>query len=95
MTCPPEVSGQVLDILRIGLLNITVFGSQGDASRCAAEAYHLHNLPSLLGAYSSGQLKYYIEVEQPEFVKLVGDDNIVMFEPHWEALRSFCRGTVD
>jgi hypothetical protein len=89
MNCPNEVSNSVLEILRIGILRIRVFGFEGNASRCASEADHLHNLPGLLISYQPGALKYYLEVEQPIFVEKSQGTSIADFEKHWEQLKTY------
>jgi hypothetical protein len=88
MTCPVEIALPILQIIRIGLLNIRSFGWSGKASRCAAEADHLHNLPQLLESYSRQSLDYYLDVEQPIFVKEASGEGIDEFHVHWDALRA-------
>ena len=50
-TCPAEVSEILLEILGWGLVVIRLQGWEGQAARCAVDADHLHNLPSLLADY--------------------------------------------
>src|SRR4051812_31610260 len=80
MNCPDEISKPILQIMSIGLLNIRAFGSAGNASRCSVEADHLHNLPRLLASYSPELLKFYLDVEQPIFVKDTAGEGLVLFE---------------
>ncbi|SPE58688.1 hypothetical protein SBV1_2790012 [Verrucomicrobia bacterium] len=89
MTCPPEVSSAIAQILRIGILNIRAFAFQKNAARCAAEADHLHNLPQLLVSYSPKLLDFYLDVEQPAFLRDTNSLGVGQFEVHWEALRTF------
>ena len=89
MNCPTEVSKPVLEILRIGILRIRAFGFEKDASRCASEADHLHNLPGLLISYQPGALKCYLEVEQPIFVEKSQGRSVADFEKHWAQLKAY------
>jgi hypothetical protein len=84
MNCPPAIADVVLQILRIGLLHIRESGWQNDAVACAAQADHLHNIPSLLTDYSPELLLYYWQVERPH----VNDTNPMWtaFHPLWESL---------
>jgi hypothetical protein len=88
MNCPVEVSEPILEIIKAGLLNIRSL-ARSNGPRCAVEADHLHNLPGVLSSYTPDLLKYYLEVEQPIFVKSTEGEGIGRFEEHWKALRSF------
>ena len=88
MNCPIEVSEPILQIISLGLLNIRAL-ARSNGVRCAAEAYHLHNLPGLLRSYKPDLLKYYVEIEQPEFVKNVAGEGIGHFQEHWKVLREY------
>src|SRR3954467_11677357 len=87
MACPPEVSRIVLAMLQTGLLRIRSLAWSGEADRCAAEADHLHNLPSLLAGYSEELLYYYWDVERPAYMDQVPPDQLAQWEPHWQELR--------
>lgn len=89
MKCPDEISEPLLEILKFGLLNIRYYGGKGDSERCSIEANHLHNIPGMLRLYSPEMLDYYLDGEQPEFVKNSGNVNLGPFESSWERLRSF------
>src|SRR5882724_9716837 len=64
--CPPEIADILLDIIQQGLLGIRACS---DIRRSQIEANHLHNLPSLVKAFSWGRLRYYLEIEKPEYVR--------------------------
>lgn len=90
--CPVEIEAALLKILSLALVNIRGFGmTEPDAARCAAEADHVHNLPSLIGSYSAGALGYYLDVCVPEYVRLVGQNSgtAKLFQPLWEKLREY------
>src|SRR5688572_21221380 len=89
MNCPVEVSKPILEIIRIGLLNIRAFAGSKKVSRCAVEADHLHNLPGVLARYTPDLLRFYLEVEQPIFLENIPTEDAGPFEEHWKALRGF------
>ncbi len=89
MTCPPEIAAVLLDILGHGLLSCRAAGWGGDASRCADEADHLHNVPALLANYSPELLRYYWDVERPSFAARCDADALAWWEPLWDRLRPF------
>lgn len=88
MNCPPDVENALLEILRIGLLQVRNSAWEGDPQRCAVEADHLHNLPQLLQQFSLETLRYYYEVERPAYIDQC-PDAVHLFEPHWETLAEF------
>ena len=77
MNCPPAIAEVLLQILHEGLLRIRSSGWQNDVARCAREADHLHNLPSLLSNYSPERLRYYWEAERT---------GVEPFAAHWARL---------
>jgi hypothetical protein len=91
MSCPDEIAEVVLEMLQVGLLRIRSLGWDKNPIRCAVEADHLHNLPSLLKNYSPDLLKYYLEVERPCYIQAMPpDDERAAFSPLWERLAVFC-----
>jgi hypothetical protein len=89
MNGPPEVAEIVLEILRIGLLRIRAAGWRGDAHRCAVEADHLHNLPSLLTHFSPEVLRFYWDTERPLFLNESDGDALTQFAESWNRLARF------
>jgi hypothetical protein len=89
MNCPPEIARILLEILGAASLRIRAAGWAGDASRCAVEADHIHNLPALLADYSGEGLAYYWQVEKPAFERQCGDGELAHFQPLWAELRRF------
>ena len=89
MHCPEEVQTIVTRILEVGLLRCRAAAWSGDAARCAIEANHLHNLPSLLNEFSAEKLKYYWDTERAGFVEASSDVTISEFYPLWDALRQY------
>jgi hypothetical protein len=92
MHCPPEIANVLLEILRVGILQIRQAGWQGDSRRCAREADHLHNLPGLLADYSPELLATYYQVEVPAFRSQSTPAALVNFEPLWEQLVPYAAG---
>ena len=78
----------VSEILQLGFLRIRQIGWSGNASRCAIEADHLHNLPQVLLGPSSALLSFYWEVEKPAFEANSSDADLAMFRPLWAELQS-------
>lgn len=90
MNCPPAIAALVLEIFQTAILRIRGLGwSDANASLCALEADHVHNLPGLLKQYSPELLKYYWDVERPSFISQseAARHNVQGFEPLWESLR--------
>jgi hypothetical protein len=88
MNCPPEVAEILLKILDEGLIRIRALGWSGDPQRCALEADHLHNLPSLIAKFSRERLEYYWKAERPGFIEASSRNGLTGFEPLWERLHS-------
>jgi hypothetical protein len=88
MTCPSAVAAILLDILAHGLLRIRAAAASGDAARAVIEADHLHNLPALLQHYSPQLLRYYWEVERPDYAARIGPGADAEWESLWCALRA-------
>ena len=86
MQCPPEIAELVHDTLRIGILRIRSNGWSQNPERCAIEADHLHNLPALLNDYRPELLDYYLRVERMNFRAKSVSEDIVCFQPLWDAL---------
>ncbi len=81
MTCSPEVSQLLLEILTIGLLRIRAMGWSDDAERCAIEADHIHNVPDLLAHFSAERLVYYWDVERNSYIKQTSPTQLSVWEP--------------
>jgi hypothetical protein len=86
MRCPSETAEIITGILRTGLLHIRALGFNGAAERCAIEADHLHNLPSLLMDYDPKLLDYYWRVERIAYIKHSSREDAAGFEALWIAL---------
>lgn len=88
MTCPPAIADLLLAILAEGVLRCRSAGWAGDAARCAIEADHIHNLPSLIEEFSPEALHYYWEVERPAYLQqtTVAGISPATFEPFWQQL---------
>jgi hypothetical protein len=69
METPPFIQESLLRILKHGLLNIRYYAEGKNLERCAIEANHLHNIPSLLETFSVDLLKFYIDIEMREYVR--------------------------
>jgi hypothetical protein len=87
MNCPEEIAEIVLEIVRIGLLNLRASGWSGDGLLCAVESDHIHNLPILLERYSPEMLRYYWDVERTSYATQVPAARLAVWEPLWRRLR--------
>ena len=86
MNCPTAIAEILLEILQTGLLRIRALGWENDAAACAREADHLHNLPTLLTAYTPELLLYYWNVERPNFAERRDRASLEGFAPLWDRL---------
>ncbi len=89
MTCPDEIADILCEILEQAILRIRAAGWEKNLSRCAIEADHVHNLPSLLIHYSPDRLKYYWEAERSSFLKQSSPDEALGYIPLWNRLAEF------
>jgi hypothetical protein len=88
MSCPHEIAEIILEILSLGLLEVRYLAWTEDATRCGAEADHIHNLPALLLRYSPELLVHYWEVERVSYMSLVSADRLAVWEPLWRRLQT-------
>jgi hypothetical protein len=91
MNCPSEVSEIIIEIVQTGILMIRDAGWSGDAGRCALEADHIHNLPTLLKNYSPELLKSYWDVEKPSYLMRLPASEMsgTLFEMLWQRLSCY------
>jgi hypothetical protein len=83
MQTPPIIQASVLRILKLGLLNIRSYAEAKNLERCAIEANHLHNIPSLLDKFSIQLLKFYMDVEMPQYVRETNNQVLEEFRHSW------------
>jgi hypothetical protein len=89
MMCPPDVAAILLEILGQGLLQARAAGWGGDAARAAAEADHVHNLPTLIAHFTPAALGYYWDAERPAYLAAASPDQTAIFRPLWDRLQSY------
>ena len=89
MNCPAEIEHALLEILRVGILQVRSSGWDGDAQRCVIESDHIHNLPHVLDQFSFEALRYYYDVERRVYVATGPAGAARSFERHWEVLAEF------
>ena len=75
----------LLEIVRVGLLNIRNFAFAGRVHEAAVEADHLHNIPEILVSRSDVLLQYYLRVSRAAF-KSECTWTYAQFEPLWSQL---------
>jgi hypothetical protein len=86
METPPIIQASLLRILKYGLLNIRYYSEGKNLERCAIEANHLHNIPSLIETFSVDLLKFYIDTEMPQYVRETNNQVPEEFRRAWIAL---------
>lgn len=86
MQCPPEIARILTQLVATGLLRIRALGWSANAERCAVEADHLHNLPTLLADFRPELLTFYLDVERVAFIQQSSPEEVEGFEPMWTAL---------
>lgn len=86
-TLPEKVRSAFLEILRDTLLIIRNNPSISDF--CSTLAYHAHNLPGLLRDPSPALLRYYWEIERPDFLHSMEARGraISIFEKSWQIIQ--------
>jgi hypothetical protein len=87
MSCPEEIGEIIIEILKVGLVEIRASGWNGKSRLSATEADHLHNPPTLLERYSPELLLYDWGVERPSSMNQVKIDRLVVWEPLWRRLK--------
>jgi hypothetical protein len=89
MNTPPIVQASLLTILKFGLLNIRYHAERKSSERCAIEANHLHNIPGLLENFSIDLLKFYIDIEMPQYVRETDDRILAEIRSAWVGLHKW------
>ena len=80
-----EVKTAIASILKRGLLLIRSV-CKDNPELAKAEAYHLHNLPHLLASFSLTLLRYYADIERPDYLHTVGPDPGRAYEEQWKIM---------
>jgi hypothetical protein len=86
MNTPPIVQASLLKILGFGLLNIRHHAELKNSERCAIEANHLHNIPGLLENFSIDLLKFYVDIEKPQYARETNDQVLAEIRSAWAEL---------
>ncbi len=82
-----ELKDVLQEILTTGLLRIRALAWSGDATRCAIDADHIHNLPHLLVQCDSDGLAYYWDVERTSYIDQSEPEHVRTWEPLWQRLQ--------
>jgi hypothetical protein len=86
MNIPPTIEASLLSILKFGLLNIRYHAERKNAERCAIEADHLHNIPGLLQNFSVDLMRFYIDIEMPQYIREIDGQVIADIRSAWAVL---------
>jgi hypothetical protein len=73
----------VLNIVRVGLLQIRNRASLGEARYCEIEADHLHNLPSVVREESRALLQDYYLRQRRDYLDRVDPDIAALYSAYW------------
>ena len=73
-------------ILKLGLLNVRREAWHKNSERCAIEADQLHNIPGFLEDFSIDLLKYYVDIERPQYVRETDDQVLEEIRNAWTDL---------
>jgi len=79
-----EIKQILLNILQIGILNARAAAWGNDSERCAIEADHIHNLPSLVRDLEMKRLLYYYDISRSSFIHQ--SSNTKLFDRDWARL---------
>ena len=69
MKCPDEINQHLMNILKIGVLNIRSLIAKEQYGLCSIEANHIHNIPALIQDYSPELLIFYLDVEAQQYLR--------------------------
>ena len=86
MNSPPIVQASLLKILKFGLLNIRHYAEDKNFERCGIEANHLHNIPGLLENFSVDLMRFYIDIEMPQYIRETDGQVIADIRSAWAVL---------
>lgn len=82
-----EVDNIILNIIKLGINNIFDFTNGKDFESVYVEAYHIHNLPSVLTTNKKNELiKYYLEIECKQYLKEGNINSKKKFKANWKQL---------
>jgi hypothetical protein len=60
-----------------------------DAVSAQVEAHHVHNLPHLLSDFSVKLLRYYWDIERPDYIRHAKADFAKTHEDDWKTIKEF------
>ena len=94
--CPADVADALTNILRESILLIRMAGNADNADYCAAEANHIHNLPSLLRCYDRAKMQRYLAWAQTDYMSDFRERfhrQPTEFVSQWQRLEKFLSDT--
>lgn len=82
-----ELEDIIIDIILIGVDNIGSYMDNKDYRNIYIEAYHIHNLPSIITSNEKKELiKYYQEIEKRQYLKECQKNAKKKFKNTWKKL---------
>ena len=87
-----ETDVVLINIIKIGVNNMLIFANIKDYKNIFIEAYHIHNLPSIIIAKKKEELiKYYLKVECKQYSRDANKVAKQKFENTWKKLRNLIK----
>ena len=86
-----EVKDALTEIVYYGILLIRSEARAGNATRCAIEAEHLHNLPNLINNYSDEHLLCYYPNEVTSYLAATKSVNVNCYRPAWAIIDQYLK----
>jgi hypothetical protein len=80
-----EITACLLEIIRIGLLNIRILAAAGRMRECAIEADHLHNIPETILSNNIELVIAYMDFDRTTFMAACTSSS-QQFMPFWERI---------
>lgn len=87
-----EIDVVLIDIIRIGVNNILNFMNVKDYNNIFIEAYHIHNLPSIITSKTEKELiGYYLKVECKQYLRDADKEAKQNFKSVWKELKNIIK----
>jgi hypothetical protein len=86
-----KVREAIASIIKRSLSRIRSLASKSDFRSIDIEAYHIHNLPAKLLSLSTPALKYYWDIERPEYILQSDPEVEKIHKADWEVIDSYLR----
>ncbi len=89
MNCPDELLDALAEVLATAVLRIRAAAYQNDSARCAVEADHVHNLPTLLRRCHIDRVRFYWNTERTSFLEQSPGIDTAGFQAAWNTISRY------